>query len=51
MLGILRDRTGGYTAGWYFVAFGALIGLVVILILKRAAGKPNLPQMQVAPGA
>jgi predicted MFS family arabinose efflux permease len=50
-LGILRDRTGGYTAGWYFVAFGALIGLVVILILKRAAGKPELPQMQVAPNA
>jgi predicted MFS family arabinose efflux permease len=49
-LGILRDRTGGYTAGWYFVAFGALIGLVVILILKRAAGKPNLPQIQVATG-
>jgi predicted MFS family arabinose efflux permease len=49
-LGILRDRTGGYTAGWYFVAFGALIGLVVILILKRAAGKPDLPQMQVAAG-
>jgi len=51
MLGILRDRTGGYTAGWYFGAFGALIGLVVILILKRAAGKPDLPQMQVAAGA
>jgi predicted MFS family arabinose efflux permease len=51
MLGILRDRTGGYTAGWYFVAFGALIGLVVILILKRAAGKPDLPQMQVVTGA
>lgn len=51
MLGILRDRTGGYAAGWYFVAFGALIGLVVILILKRAAGKPNMPQMQVAAGA
>ena len=37
MLGILRDRTGGFTAGWYFVAIGALIALGVILLLKRAA--------------
>ncbi len=51
MLGILRDRTGGFTAGWYFVAFGALIGLVVILILKRAASKAHLSQMQVVTGA
>ena len=36
-LGILRDRTGGFTAGWYFVATGALIALGVILLLKRAA--------------
>ena len=47
MLGILRDRTGSFTAGWYFVAFGALISLVVILILKRAAGKAHVPKMQV----
>jgi len=51
MLGILRDRTGSFTAGWYFVAFGALIGLVVILILKRAASKAHVPQMQVVTGA
>jgi len=51
MLGILRDRTGSFTAGWYFVAFGALIGLVVILILKRAAGKTQVPGMQVLTGA
>lgn len=51
MLGILRDRTGSFTAGWYFAAIGALVGLVVILILKRAAGKPGLPQVQVVAGA
>ena len=51
MLGILRDRTGGFTAGWYFVAFGALIGLVVILILKRAAGKTQIPGVRVLTGA
>jgi predicted MFS family arabinose efflux permease len=45
-LGILRDRTGGFTAGWYFAAFGALIGLVVILILKRAAGKTRVSPME-----
>jgi len=49
-LGILRDRTGSFTAGWYFVAFGALIGLVVILILKRAANKAQLSSMQVVTG-
>jgi predicted MFS family arabinose efflux permease len=51
MLGILRDRTGSFTAGWYFVAFGALISLVVILVLKRAAGKAHAAQMQVLTGA
>jgi predicted MFS family arabinose efflux permease len=51
VLGILRDRTGGFTAGWYFVAFGALIGLVVILILKRAAGRAAAPPLQAVTGA
>jgi NNP family nitrate/nitrite transporter-like MFS transporter len=51
MLGVLRDHTGSFTAGWYFVAFGALIGLVVILILKRAAGKTQVPPVQVLTGA
>lgn len=51
VLGILRDRTGGFTAGWYFVAFGASIGLIVILILKRAAGKTRIPPMEALTGA
>jgi nitrate/nitrite transporter NarK len=51
MLGILRDRTGSFTAGWYFVAIGALIALLVILILKRAAGKAQLSRMQILSGA
>jgi predicted MFS family arabinose efflux permease len=50
MLGILRDRTGSFTAGWYFVAFGALIGLLVILILKRAAGRVDMSRTQVFTG-
>lgn len=51
MLGILRDRTGSFTAGWYFVAIGALIALFVILILKRAASKIQFSQMQILSGA
>ena len=51
MLGILRDRTGSFTAGWYFVAIGAMIALLVILILKRAAGKAQLSRMQILSGA
>ncbi|MGB9068061.1 MAG: MFS transporter [Candidatus Acidiferrales bacterium] len=50
MLGILRDRTGSFIAGWYFVAFGALIGLLVILILKRAAAKTDLSRTHVFTG-
>ena len=34
-LGLLRDWTGGFTAGWYFVAGGACVALLVILLLKR----------------
>jgi predicted MFS family arabinose efflux permease len=51
MLGILRDRTGSFTAGWYFVAIGALIALSVILILRRAAGRGQFLRMQVLSGA
>jgi len=51
MLGILRDRTGSFAAGWYFVAFGALISLVVILILKRAASKARVSAVRVLTGA
>ncbi len=51
VLGILRDRTGSFTAGWYFVAIGALIALLVIVILKRAADKAQLSQMQILSGA
>lgn len=51
MLGILRDRTGSFTAGWYFVAIGALIALVVIVILKRAAGKAQSVRIEMLSGA
>ena len=45
MLGYLRDSTGGFTAGWLFVAFAAVISLADLLFLRawssRArAGEP-----------
>jgi predicted MFS family arabinose efflux permease len=35
VLGILRDRTGGFTAGWYFVAAGVIVALIEIVFLRR----------------
>jgi predicted MFS family arabinose efflux permease len=35
VLGLLRDRTGGFTAGWYFVAIGVIISLIEIVFLKH----------------
>jgi predicted MFS family arabinose efflux permease len=35
MLGYLRDATGGFTAGWIFVAFAAVLALGDLLVLRR----------------
>ncbi len=37
VLGVLRDRTGGFTAGWYFVAIGVILSLIEIVFLRRYA--------------
>jgi predicted MFS family arabinose efflux permease len=37
VLGLLRDRTGGFTAGWYFVAIGVILSLIEIVFLRRYA--------------
>jgi len=37
MLGYLRDRTGGFTAGWIFVACGVALSLIEILYLRQYA--------------
>lgn len=34
MLGYLRDSTGGYTAGWIFVALAAVLSLGDLLVLR-----------------
>ncbi len=37
MLGILRDWSGGFNAGWYFLAFAATVTLVETIVLHRFA--------------
>jgi predicted MFS family arabinose efflux permease len=41
-LGVLRDWSGGFNAGWYFLAFAATVTLVEIVVLHRFArsGRP-----------
>ncbi len=39
VLGVLRDRTGGFTAGWYFVAAGVILSLIEIVFLRNHARK------------
>jgi predicted MFS family arabinose efflux permease len=34
MLGYLRDSTGGFTAGWFFVALAAVVSLADLLVLR-----------------
>jgi hypothetical protein len=34
-LGLLRDRTGGFRAGWYFGAAGVIVSLIEILFLRH----------------
>jgi len=43
LLGLLRDRTGGFTAGWCFVAAGAMIALIDIVLLRRYARATPAP--------
>jgi len=42
VLGMLRDRTGGFTAGWYFVAIGVIISLIEIVFLRHYTRSRNL---------
>jgi predicted MFS family arabinose efflux permease len=39
MLGYLRDATGGFTAGWIFVACAAVLALCDLLMLRLLSGK------------
>lgn len=42
VLGMLRDRTGGFTAGWYFVAIGVIASLIEIVFLRHYTRSRNL---------
>lgn len=39
MLGYLRDSTGGFTAGWLFVAIAAVVSLADLLILRARGAR------------
>ena len=41
VLGLLRDRTGGFTAGWYFVAGGVVLSLIEIVFLRHYTRSRN----------
>jgi predicted MFS family arabinose efflux permease len=45
VLGMLRDRTGGFTAGWYFVAAGVIVSLIEILFLKHYSRSRKAPTL------
>jgi NNP family nitrate/nitrite transporter-like MFS transporter len=47
VLGMLRDRTGGFTAGWYFVAVGVILSLIEIVFLRRYAR--SRPALEMSP--
>ena len=45
MLGMLRDWSGGFNAGWYFLALAATVTLVEIIVLHRFARSSRNPAM------
>ncbi len=48
VLGLLRDRTGGFTAGWYFVAIGVILSLIEIIFLRHYARSRTAPELSPA---
>jgi nitrate/nitrite transporter NarK len=48
MLGVLRDRTNGFSAGWYMMAGIALLTLIELLLLKRHSEKKQTEQAAAA---
>jgi predicted MFS family arabinose efflux permease len=43
MLGYLRDSTGGFTAGWLFVAVAAIVALADLLVLRTWSSRARVP--------
>jgi predicted MFS family arabinose efflux permease len=48
VLGLLRDRTGGFTAGWYFVAGGVILSLIEIVYLRHYARSREARELSTA---
>ena len=48
MLGVLRDRTNGFSAGWYMMAGIALVTLIELWLLKRHSEKKQTEQAAAA---
>ena len=44
MLGYLRDSTGGFTTGWLFVAFAAVVSLADLLLLRGRSSRARAAQ-------
>jgi predicted MFS family arabinose efflux permease len=44
MLGVLRERTRGFSAGWYMMACIALLTLIELFLLKRYSEKSQAKQ-------
>lgn len=45
MLGYLRDATGGFTAGWIFVAGAAVLALCDLVVLRLYSAKRRMAEM------
>jgi predicted MFS family arabinose efflux permease len=48
MLGILRDQTNGFSAGWYMMAVLAFLTFIELLLLKRHSEKTRFDQSAAA---
>ncbi len=48
MLGVLRDQTDGFNAGWYMMAVLALLTFIGLVLLKRYSEKTRLERMAAA---
>ena len=48
MLGYLRDSTGGFTAGWLFVAIAAVVSLADLLVLRAWSSRARRATEPVA---
>jgi len=48
LLGILHDRTQGFSAGWYMMAGLAFLTFIELLLLKRHSEKARVERTAVA---